>query len=54
MPINYPLVQIDEHGFVAVKCPTISGGKWMAQVDYPLCEKKDLEVKGQQVNVILS
>ena len=54
IPLNYPLVQIDNHGLVAVKCPTITGGKWMENVEFPLCSNKDLVVKGQQLNVILT
>ena len=53
MPLNYPLVQIEtKRGLVALKCPTISGGKWMEKVEYPLCGDADLVMKDQTVNII--
>ena len=54
MPAIYPLIQIDpENGKMALKCPTISGGKWMRNVnDFDKCYNKESMVKGQKLNLL--
>ena len=51
--IPYPLLQIDDNGLTALKCPTISGGKWFANFDFPPCHQTNVnDYKGQDINLI--
>ena len=51
--VTYPIIQIDENGLTAVKCPTISGGKWLPGVKFPLCSSEDVfDIKGKYINVM--
>ena len=51
--LNFPLIQIS-NGMTALKCPTISGGKWMSKIDFnDLCpEKIGSKMKHQHLHII--
>ena len=51
---NYPLIHIDpDNDLAALKCSTISGGKWMIRDpnDISLCPNEVNPVKGQHIQV---
>ena len=53
--VSYSIIQIDNQGLTAVKCPTISGGTWFKGTDWTICDQHqnfDLQTKGQQVNFL--
>ena len=53
--LNYPLIQIDNRGIGALKCPTLKGGQWMAKVDLALCKGLlNKQTKGQVINVVVN
>ena len=49
-----PLIRINQRGFKALKCPTISGGKWVPYIDdIPVCNEGNAPiVKNQKIFVI--
>ena len=51
----YPFIQIEpEKGIMALKCPTISGGKWVMNVGLVAgCKKVAPVAKGQMLNIII-
>ena len=53
-PVNvtYPIIQIDQHGYASIKCPSLSGGDWLDTLDYStFCNDHKTDVK-HHVNVI--
>ena len=50
----YPVIQIANSGLTALKCPTISGGKWISRVDISKCPLEAPVNKKQYFNVIIS
>ena len=50
--VPYPIIQIDHHGLIAIKCPTISGGKWYKDSDISHCHTNGLDIKGQKIKIL--
>lgn len=51
--VPYSIIQIDYQGRTAVKCPTISGGKWFRGTDWTICNQNyALSTKGEKVNFL--
>ena len=49
-----PIIQIDNLGLTALKCPTIYGGKWFHKIDLAQCQGQDaLGIKGRTLSVFI-